>query len=197
MKDLFMMERIEHAQTGTSKKRSYNGDYMEIARNGEKTVIEWVKARPNVLDIEDLRDVRQVHEADIDIGVRLYMGQVCLAEIKTDTYLGESGNVLNEVLRINHTTKHQYAGYLGWTLRSPARWLLFYAPNNKSGPVIYKATFADVRFVLQKYTKKHKVYFQTTRTDEIKTTYNILIPEEEYENVFEIYKLKKAVKVAN
>ncbi len=176
---------MKHATTGTKKQRSYGGDYMKIGKDGEEIVMRWLKSRPNVLGITDFRDIRQVHEADIDVGVRLYTGQVCLAEIKTDTYLGVTDNVLNEVLRINHYSEHEFAGYLGWTLRSPAQWLLYYAPNRKP-PAIYKAKFADVRLVLQRFTKDNTVAFQTTRTDSGKTTYNVLIPETEYEGVFSI-----------
>ncbi len=184
---------IEHAETGNKKQRSYRGDYMDIGKCGEKVVMEWLKARPNVLGIEDFRQIRQVHEADIDVGVRLYTGQVCLAEIKTDTHLGKSPNVLVEVLRINHYAKHQYAGYLGWAFRSPAQWLLFYAPNRKEGPTIYKATFESYRLVIQKFTKDNDVEFTTVRTDSSKTTYNILIPYEEYfEGVFDIILLPVA-----
>ena len=180
---------MNHATTGTNKNRDYNGDYMAIGKQGEKIVMEWLKSRPNVLGVTDFRDIREVHEADIDVGVRLYTGQICLAEIKTDTYLGKSGNILNEVLRINHYSKSQYAGYLGWTLRSPAQWLLYYAPNSRP-PTIYKAAFSDIRLVLQRFTKDNDVPFQTIRTDTGKTTYNVLIPESEYTGVFTCHKVE-------
>jgi hypothetical protein len=168
-----------------NKTKSYNGDYMDIGKQGEQKVIEWLKARPSVLGISDFRDIRVIHEADIDIGIRLYKGNICLAEIKTDTYLGTTGNVLNEILRINHYANHQYAGYLGWTLRSPAEWLFYYAPNRKI-PAIYIGRFSDIRLVLQRWTKNTEHSVVITRTDEIKTTYNILIPECEYDSVFSI-----------
>ena len=179
---------MNHVATGNNKQRSYDGDYMKVGKNGEKVVIDWLQSRPNVLGVTDFRDVRQIQEADVDVGVRLYTGQICLAEIKTDTYLGKSGNILNEVLRINHYANHDFAGYLGWTFRSPAKWLLYYAPNRKP-KAIYKAMFADVRLVLQRYTKEHDVGFITTRTDSGKTTYNVLIPESEYEGVFSVFAL--------
>jgi hypothetical protein len=181
---------MNHVQTGTGKNRSYGGDYMAVGKEGERVVIQWLESRPNVLGVSDFRDVRQIQEADVDIGVRLYTGQVCLAEIKTDTYLGTSGNILNEVLRINHYSDHDVAGYLGWTWRSPAKWLIYYAPN-RTPPAIYKATFADVRLVLQRVSKENDVRFTTVRTDSGKTTYNILVPESEYEGVFKIYELSK------
>ena len=180
---------MNHAITGNNKKRSYDGDYMTIGKQGEEIVIKWLKSKPNILGITDFRDIREIHEADVDVGVRLYTGRICLAEIKTDTYLGCTGNVLNEVLRINHYSEHQYAGYLGWMLRSPAEWLLYYAPNCQP-PTIYKAKFSEMRLVLQRYTKENDTSFQITRTDAGKTTYNILIPETEYGNVFQCHKVE-------
>jgi len=181
---------IEHAKTGRNKPKSYNGDYMEIGKLGENIVIKFIEEQPKVLGIIDFRNIRAVHEVDIDIAIRLYRGQICLAEIKTDTWLGESGNVLNEVLRINHYSNSDYAGYLGWTLRSPAEWLIYYAPN-RTKPAIYIAKFKDMRAILQDYTRgEHEI--NIVRTDKNKTTYNILIPEQEYldQNIFKIYELK-------
>lgn len=191
---------INHASTGEHKTKSYNGDYMEIGKLGEEIVIEFLKKRPNVLGIIDLRDIRVVHEIDVDIAIRLYQGQICLAEIKTDTYLGQIGykrrkNVINEVWRINHNSLPKYAGYLGWIFRSPAEFLIYYAPNciirNHLKPAIYIATFDNMRKILQNYTKgKHEI--TVVQTDEGKTTYNILIPEQEYldQNIFKIYDLE-------
>ncbi len=179
---------MNHATTGNDKRRSYGGDYMEIGKKGEGVVMQWLESRPNVLGVSDFRDIRAIQEADVDVGVRLYTGQVCLAEIKTDTYLGVSKNVLNEVLRINHYSDHEFAGYLGWTLRSPAQWLLYYAPNRKP-PAIYKAKFAEVRLVLQRFTKDNIVFVQNIRTDSGKTTYNILVPESEYQGVFTVHEV--------
>lgn len=186
---------MNHASTGNEKGRSYDGDYMKVGEQGERIVMEWLESRPNVLSITDFRNIRQIQEADVDVGVRLYTGQICLAEIKTDTYLGKSGNILNEVLRINHYSEHEFAGYLGWTLRSPAQWLLYYAPNREidgiKKPAIYKAKFADVRLILQRFTKENDVRFTTVRTDSGKTTYNILVPESEYEGILAIHELRK------
>lgn len=180
---------MNHATTGSDKGRSYSGDYMAVGKVGEDVVIKWLKIKPQVLGVTDFRSIREVHEADVDVGVRLYTGQVCLAEIKTDTYLGKSGNIITEVLRINHYSDHKYAGYLGWSFRSPAEHLLFYAPNC-TPPSIYKTTFKKYRSVAQLHTKENDTDFMTIRTDSGKTTYNILIPEAEYDGIFTIYPLE-------
>ena len=177
---------MNHAPTGINKTKSYSGDYMDIGKQGEETVIDWLKQRPNIIGVTDFREIREIHDADIDVGVRLYTGQVCLAEIKTDTYLGTTGNIIFEVLRINHYSDHKYAGYLGWSFRSPAEFLLFYAPNRKP-PAIYKITFKDYRAVIQLYTKENPARFLEVRTDRGKTTYNILIPEEEFNGKFQVH----------
>jgi len=180
---------MNHATTGDNKAKSYDGDYMDVGKEGERIVMDWLRGRPNILGVTDFREIREIQEADVDVGVRLYTGQICLAEIKTDTYLGVSGNILNELLRINHRAEPKFAGYLGWTLRSPAEWLLYYAPN-RNPPAIYQGRFFDIRRVVQEYTKKHDVKFTTIRTDTNKTTYAILIPEEEYGGVFKIHETK-------
>jgi len=188
---------MPHAQTGVHKIRSYNGEYMVIGRAGENIVIDWLKNNPKVVGITDFREIRAIQEADVDVGIALYSGGICLAEIKTDTHLGTPGrcgtcNILNEVLRINHHSPPECAGYLGWTLRSPAQWLLYYAPNRKP-EAIYKGRFAAIRRVLQSYTKSHDVNkegrFDRVRTNGQKTTYNILIPESEYTGIFEIVQI--------
>jgi len=177
---------MNHAPTGANKNRSYSGDYMNIGKQGEAIVIAWLEKNPHILGVSDFRDIRQIQEADVDVGIRLYTGQVCLAEIKTDTHLGVSNNIIAEVLRINHYSDHRYAGYLGWSFRSPAEFLLFYAPN-RNPPAIYKTTFKKYRSVIQLYTKENPVKFLEIRTDSGKTTYNILIPEDKFDGLFQIH----------
>jgi hypothetical protein len=177
---------MNHAMTGIEKARSYNGDYMRIGKAGETVCLNWLRQHPGVCDIIDFRAVRAVHECDIDCGVKLYTGNICLVEIKTDTYLGVTGNILCEVLRINHTCEPNFAGYLGWMLRSPAKYLLYYAPN-RIPSAIYKAEFALIRRVIQDYTQKNNPRIDIVRTDNIKTTFNLLIPALEFNSIFEIY----------
>ena len=180
---------MNHVLTGNDKPRSYNGDYMKTGKKGEEVALAWLKNNPEIMGVIDFRNIREVHEADVDAGIRLYAGPVLLVEIKTDTYLGNTGNVLYEVLRINHHCPHQYAGYLGWSLRSPAQYLIFYAPNRKDGPALYKTTFEAYRKALQKYTQNHDLSVLTVHTDDQKTTYNVLVPELDVGNIFEVYEV--------
>lgn len=179
---------MNHAETGANQKKSYDGGYMKIGKEGERIVMQWLEDNPKVIGVTDFRDVREIQEADVDVGIKLYTGQICLAEIKTDTYLGKSGNIIAEVLRINHRGNPRYAGYLGWSFRSPAEHLLFYAPN-RTPKAIYKIPFAEYRSVIQSYSKQNNLKFIAVRTDSGKTTYNILIPEDQFDGMFQIYDL--------
>lgn len=156
--------------------RSYSGHYMDAGRNAEMIVMKWLRQRPSIIGIDDLRNLKAMREADVDASVRLYDGRIALVEIKSDWHLGVSGNILFEVLRINHTCSSEASCTLGWSARSPAKWLLFYAPQIDA---IYMITFNDYRKGMQKFTRdvepnKHII---TVRTDAIKTTLNLLIPE--------------------
>jgi hypothetical protein len=113
----------------------------------------------------------------VDCSVALCDGRVTLAEIKSDAHLGVSGNVLFEVLRINHTAPHDRAVTLGWSARTPAHWLLFYAPSVGK---LYRWRMEDYRNGLQLYTgaERSKARVSFVSTDKIKSTLNILVPED-------------------
>jgi hypothetical protein len=162
--------------TGTNKARSYDGDYMAVGKKGEEVVMAWLASRPYVIGVDDLRQLRVMREADVDCSFSLSDGRVALAEIKTDQHLGKSGNILFEILRVNHTAPTDRAGVLGWSLRSPATWLLYYAP---AVAMIYQLRFADFRAGFQRYTavareRSRQIW---VNTDQIKSTLNVLVPE--------------------
>ncbi len=180
---------ISRATPGANRQRSYSGDYMKVGKEAEQIVLNWLKERPWVLGVEDFRQLRQVHEADIDFGVKLVDGRVTLAEVKSDWHLGKSGNVLFEILRINHTCQPDKACVLGWSARSPAVWFLYYAPQVKS---IYQCRADELRQAFQAYTREARG--DTRRvwvdTDSIKSTLNVLIPWRYCESFFTIHKLE-------
>lgn len=169
------------------QKRNYDGHYMDVGKNAEKVVMEWLSNNPYVIGVNDLRSLREMREADVDCSLQLSDGRVVLAEIKSDYHLGVSGNVLFEMLRINHTSPPDRAVTLGWSGRSPAKWLLFYAPQSDS---LYKCEFTELRRAFQKYTSESR---KNTRidyvvTDAIKSTVNALIPFEYCKFIFTVYK---------
>lgn len=169
--------------------RSYAGHYMDVGKNAEEIVLKFVKQRPQVLGVNDFRELRAVQDADVDCAIKTRDGRVTLAEIKSDYHLGVSGNVLFEVLRINHTANPQFALTLGWSGRTPAQYLLYYAPQvNK----IYQCKTSDLRQAFQRYTRetRKEMRIEIIETDAIKTTIAVLIPYQKYcSGIFTIHDL--------
>lgn len=161
-----------------NRDRSYSGDYMSLGKRGEEVVIEWLKNRPEVISHDDLRELRPMQKADVDFAIYSVDGRVALLEVKTCRHLGKSGNVLFEVLRINHTCDPVHSLGLGWSGRSPATYIAYYAISVEQ---IWIASFNDFRKCFQEYTCKARknIRFDVVPTDRIKTTVNILIPEAE------------------
>jgi len=142
---------IERAVPSSGRERSYASDYMRLGRLAEDIVMRFLKRHPDVIGINDLRELSLMQEADVDVSIRLAGGRVTLAEIKYDSYPGDSGNVLFELLRINHTCVPDRMATLGWAVRSPATRLLCYAPANKS---IYRGRLDELRRRAQRFTAK-------------------------------------------
>ena len=175
-------------KVGATNGRSYNGALMKAGRAGEEIVLDWLRSRPYIQSVADLRDHAEMRHADIDCSITANDGRILLAEIKSDWYMGISGKVLFEVLRINHTAPPERAATLGWSARSPATTLFYYAPQVGC---IYQCSFGDLRQSFQKYT--HEARKQTNisivETDAIKTTINILVPMSYCESIFKIHRL--------
>ena len=172
--------------TGSNKQRSYSGDYMAIGKRAETIIMDFLRRRPEVIGINDFRELRAVQEADIDCAIKTADGRVTLAEIKSDYHLGKSGNVLFEVLRINHTAPTDHALTLGWSGRTPATYLLYYAPQVEK---IYRCKTDDLRRAFQNYTKtvRKGMNISIVETDAIKTTINVLVPWEYCKDIFQVY----------
>jgi hypothetical protein len=182
---------IETCQTGAFKPRSYSGDYMKAGLAGQSIVLDLLKRRPEILGVIDWSDLEAVQPADIDCAIRTKSGHVILAEIKSDSYLGKTGNVLFEVLRINHTCDPEFSMGLGWTARTPAKYIFYYAPSvNK----VYKFNTIGLRQSMQRYTreKRKSTRLDIVETDSIKTTINILIPIEYCKGAYEIYDIQQS-----
>ena len=125
-----------------------------------------------------------MREADVDLSLSLMDGRIALAEVKSDRHLGRSGNLLFEILRINHTAPHGKAVTLGWSARSPANWLLYFSPAKHA---IYQITFDSFREGFQKYTEACRagteIRVDWTNTDKIKSTINVLVPEKYFTGI--------------
>jgi hypothetical protein len=182
------MGRRSMTTTGSDKPRSYSGDYMELGRKGSNIVLDWLCQRPQVIGVIDWRDVKVVQEIDVDFAIKTRDGRIVLAEVKTDSHLGVSGNVLFEVLRLNHRAPLEHCLTLGWGGRSPAQYFLLYAPVPH---VIYQCKAADFRQVFQSYTGKTRKQTRLTwvNTDDVKSTLNVLIPWKYCKDIFTIHRL--------
>ena len=175
------------ATPSASKERSYNGDYMKVGKKAEEIVLAFLKSRPDVLGVNDFRELRAVQEADIDFAIKTADGRVTLAEVKSDRHMGITGNVLYEVLRMNHTCIPEKSCVLGWSARTPAQYIFYYSPKLKK---LYQFRSEQLRKAFQKYTQDvRKPNFNFVPTDKIKTTLNVLIPISYWKNIVKIYDL--------
>lgn len=176
-------------QPSKDRERSYSGGYMDLGKRGEELALEWLRKNPQIVDCDDLRDLRPMQKADVDCQIFTQDGKVALVEIKTCSYLGTTNNVVFELARINHTSRPDYAVTLGWSARSPATYILYVALSINQ---IWIARFESFRRAIQQYTKEHRKRTQIiyTETDNIKSTINILLPMK-YAECFKRYKLNE------
>ena len=156
----------------------------------ERIVFEFLSKQPIVESVTDTRNVKSWQDVEIDCIVKFKDGHTMWAEIKSDKHLGKSGNILFEVLRINHTADLKHAATLGWSARSRATHFLYYAPSVDK---IYCITVTDLRNAMQAYTRNERARtnLNFVPTDDIKSTVNILIPEKYFKNL-RIYKIKRS-----
>lgn len=171
--------------------KCWNGELMKKGREAEKKVIDWLRSlKDSVKEVIDVREWRVTRKLDVDCFIETIDGKIRLAEIKYDQSLGKSNNFLFEFMRINHFVFADAVFYLGWTFRSPAKYLLYYSPYENS---VYKFTFGDVRTQIGKYVsdcnKKNKPRIDVIFTDRQKTTFNFLVPKDYFEGLYRKYYL--------
>jgi len=166
--------------------KSYNGELMNKGKKAEEIVIKWLKSlKDNVRNVIDVREWRITQRLDADIIIENIDGKLRLAEIKSDKNLGISENFLFEFMRINHFVKSDSIHYLGWAFRSPAKYLLYYAPLKNE---VYRFCFEDIRKGIGKwignYTNPKEIRINKTLTDEQKTTFNFIINRKYFDNKY-------------
>lgn len=177
---------LPRMQTGRFKPKSYSGDYMRAGELAEKIVRDWLLEHPEVVGVVDVSQLREIQRIDTDIIVKLNDGTHPLAEIKWDRHLGVSGKVLLEVLRFNHKAPQEAAGVLGWTLRTEARWILYFAP---ALACVYQFKTAELRRCLQAYTdsRRAETEFIWVDTDRVKSTLCVLLPEADCGSAYQVH----------
>ena len=158
---------------------------QEKRKKAEEICMDFLRANPQTLELVDARECRVLQDVDADCVWHLYDGTVHLAEIKSDNHLCVSGKVLFEVLRINYGEGRRCCT-LGWASRSPAEWLLYYAPKANG---IYVCRFSDLRRCFQAYVKsaRRETDLRFVDTDQIKGTVNVLIPWHWCKACFRVY----------
>jgi len=173
-------------QTGATKPKSYNGDYMQAGKRGEEIVLNWLRKQPQHMNVVDVSSIQQCQVADVDCLIQLCTGKVEFAEIKSDRHMGVTTNVLFEFSRINHTCHPDHAVGLGWSARTAAQHLFIYASSLHK---IYHCRTGQFRHVVQQYTAtaRQQTRIDWVNTDSGKSTLNFLIPWEACQSVFRIY----------
>lgn len=178
-----MTEQVYGSQT----ERSYDGRMMEKGKEAEEIVKTWIESKPNIKRVVDCRNDRKQQTADIDFMVEYRDGKLEQVEIKSDDYLTANGNVLFEFARINHTAPHDSAVALGWSAKTPARYIIYYATKERR---VYKFDTEKLRKAVQKYTRMtrpqygawvneaeaFKIQMRWISTDNLKSTLVLCVP---------------------
>lgn len=152
--------------------KSYDGELMNTAKSNEDIILDWLKG--NHRSVIDFREFRLAQRIDVDFGIETIDGRIVLAEIKSDRWVSNEGNLCFENHRINHFAPGHWF-YLGWGWRSPAQKLI--VRNPFSGDT-YVFSFSVLRRAVAKhiYTLGKRVNILVIETDEQKTTFNYLVP---------------------
>jgi len=162
------------------QEKSYEGEMMGVGKKNEDIILEWLKR--NSKEILDFREFRLAQRIDVDFGIETIDGTIVLAEIKSDKWINELGNLLFECNRINHFVKDKWF-YLGWGWRSPAQKLIIRNPNTGETFIF---DFAELRSFIGNYISRIGRNLKTniTETDKQKTTFNYLIPMNELSSLY-------------
>ena len=177
-----------HVETGTAKMRSYSGDYMELGQAGEKVVVDFLTQQPGVERVEDLRELKHWQQKSVDFRCWMTDGSCRLVEAKSDTYLGNTGNLLFEILRIYHTSEPDISCVVGWSVHTDAHYIVYYGPSCN---LLVVCRARELKRAFQKYTANAR---EDTRvkwipTDRIKSTLIVLLPEQYWTAVAQCYKI--------
>ena len=154
------------------EEKDYNGFLMQKGKDNEEIIMNWLRDRGR--KIIDFREFKLAQRIDVDCGIETIDGTIVLAEIKSDSYIREDGNLLFEFCRINHFVKNKWF-YLGWGWRSPAQNIIIRNPKTCETFIF---DFVDLRIFVGKYIGNvgKGLNINITETDKQKTTFNYLIP---------------------
>ena len=159
---------------------------MEKGVKNEEIVLGWLKGWGK--DVIDFREFRLAQRIDVDFGIETIDGNIVLAEIKSDKWIGKSRNLCFECNRINHYVKDKWF-YLGWGWRSPAQKLIIRNPQSCDTFIF---DFMELRKRVGIYIaeKGRNLKINITETDDQKTTFNYLIPMDNLGNCWKHYSVE-------
>ena len=106
---------------------SYNGAIRDVGYVGEEAFERFCRRQQWVEDVRDVRDDIICQRDEIDFIITKWGGITARVEVKTETKLDVSGNILVELTRINHSGEHQYM-LPGWPWRTVSDYIVYYAP---------------------------------------------------------------------
>ena len=157
------------------EEKTYEGKMMATGKENEEIILDWLRTKAK--DVIDFREVKLVQRLDVDCGVETIDGEIVLAEIKSDKWIKENGNLLFEFCRINHYAIDHWF-YLGWGWRSPAQKIIIRNPETNETFIF---VFPELRKFIGEYIGAvgNKLRINITETDKVKTTFNYLIPFED------------------
>ncbi len=167
--------------------KSYSGELMRKGTKNENIILDWLKIYGK--EIIDFREFRLAQRIDVDFGIETIDRNIVLAEVKSDDYIKDDGNLFFECNRINHFVKGKWF-YLGWGWRSPAQKLIVRNPNIGQ---TYVFDFCELRIEVGKYIseKGKKVRIGIVETDKQKTTFGYLIPLSYFKGKYKKYVIQE------
>jgi len=157
---------------GQRNVKTYNGSLMEKGKENEDIIMKWLSSLGR--EVIDFREFKLAQRIDVDFGIETIDRNIVLAEIKSDRYISETGNLLFENHRVNHFVKDKWF-YLGWGWRSPAQKLIIRNPGSSE---VFVFDFAELRAFVGSWVAENgkQIRMSVVETDDQKTTFNYLIP---------------------
>lgn len=152
-----------------------DGALVAQGLEGEDAAWRFLNSLSNVARVDDVRAIKQWQDAEVDYRLHMVDGLVKGVEVKADSYIERTHNVLFELGRIHHTATTPF--YTGWGVFSKADFLLVYAPDSQTFRLF---RFAELRQAMQKFTRaergKNSGLLKVIASDDTRTTINVLIP---------------------
>ena len=163
--------------------KTYSGELMEKGLKNEEIILLWLQNMAK--EVIDFREFKLSQRIDVDFGIETIDGSIVLAEIKSDKWIKEDGNLCFECNRINHFVKDKWF-YLGWGWRSSAQKLIIRNPETRETFIF---DFVELRKKVGEYVSRigKNLKINITETDKQKTTFNYLIPMVEFSKIYKKY----------